>query len=59
MWPAWRLVLARVVTLDELRTTWSPVDMLDANEALDEKEAAEAFNRAQREAAAQAAAKKG
>jgi len=50
MWPAWRVIDAGWATLEQLRTTWSLVDLLDANQALDEKHAAEA--------AAQAPAKK-
>lgn len=35
MWPAWRVVSAGWATLQDLRSTWSLVDLLDANEALD------------------------
>lgn len=40
-WFIWRLVLAQVVTLQELETHWSVVDMLDAHEAIDLQEEAE------------------
>lgn len=36
MWPAWRMIAAGWVTLHELKTSWSIIDLLDANEALDE-----------------------
>lgn len=35
MWPCWRLIDAGWATLSELKTTWTMVDLLDANEALD------------------------
>lgn len=40
-WFIWRLVLAQIVTLKELDTHWSVVDMLDAHESLDLQEEAE------------------
>lgn len=42
MWPAWRMISAGWVTLRELKTSWSIIDLLDANEALDEQLKAEA-----------------
>jgi hypothetical protein len=38
VWPVWRLVIARVATLTEIREHWSLIDVADANEVLDIKE---------------------
>lgn len=35
MWPCWRLVERRVASLEQLRSTWSLVDVDEANEMLD------------------------
>lgn len=44
MWPAWRLVVEGIATLEELNRSWSLCDMVDANDVLD------AWRDAQREA---------
>lgn len=36
MWPCWRLIDAGWATLTELKTTWTLMDLVRANEALDE-----------------------
>jgi hypothetical protein len=35
MWPCWRLIDAGWASLTELKTTWTIVDLFEANEALD------------------------
>jgi len=42
MWMAYRMIDAGWCTLQELRSTWSLFDLLEANLALDEKLRAEA-----------------
>jgi len=34
-WPIWRLITAKVATLEEIETHWSLDDLIDANDALD------------------------
>lgn len=38
----WRLVIERVATLTEIETRWDIIDVLDANEACDLRDDAEA-----------------
>jgi hypothetical protein len=42
MWPVWRLVTAKVATLQEIRSSWYLEDIRDGNEALDALAEAEA-----------------
>lgn len=52
-WPAWRLVLERVATLQEVETYYSLDDVIMAGEALDLKYSAEKEARARAEAEAE------
>lgn len=42
-WPVWRLVLAKIATLDEIDTSWSIDDVFDANAVLDYQQAAQSI----------------
>lgn len=43
----WRPILAGIATLEEIDRHWSLSDLLDANEALDIRDEAEEWSRAQ------------
>ena len=42
-WLVWRLVLARIATLEEIETYYDLLELLDAHEALDLQEEADAI----------------
>ena len=41
VWPVWRVILAKIATLEEIERSWNISDLMDANEALDVKEDSE------------------